>query len=334
MPAMRLGFAVKTLGRPLPSNDARRHQNNPHLRVSIGYLRAIFAYLREIGATMYRMSSDIAPYCTHPAMPQFHGQIAECAADLAQLGAEAREQGLRLSLHPSQYVVINSPDEALVAKSVADLIAQAAILDAMGLGPEAVVVLHVGGVYDDRLASIERFIRAYQRLPEAVRRRLVLENDDTRFSVGDVLHIHAATGVPLIYDYQHHMCNNREQMGVGEALRAVLQTWPAGVRPKIHFSTPRTELKTVQRKNRATGKAEPALQPPQWTNHSDYVNPFECIQVLRAVPDLPFDVMLECKLKDVAMLRLREDLARYAPDVALRFGIEPREMAPPLGPEE
>ena len=322
MHPMRLGFAVKVAGRDdLPSNDARRFQNNPHLRVSIGYLRNIFAHLRAINVSMYRMSSDIAPYHTHPDLPQFHRQVEECADELAQLGAEARDQGLRLSLHPSQFVVINSPDETLVQKSVADLISQAAILDAMQLGPEAVIVLHVGGVYNDRDGSIERFIRAYETLPEAVRRRLVLENDDVRFSVGDVLRIHAATGVPLIYDYQHHMCFDSEGMSVQAALTAVLQTWPAGVRPKIHFSTPRTESKIMQRKNKATGKNEDYLQGPLWTNHADYINPFEFANVLRTVPDAVFDVMLECKLKDVALIRLREDLPRYAPDVAARFGL-------------
>ncbi|HEX5689254.1 MAG TPA: hypothetical protein VFX76_04595, partial [Roseiflexaceae bacterium] len=81
---MRLGFAVKALGRPnLPSNDARRWQNNPHLRVSLQYLAAIFDYLADASIDMYRISSDIAPYLTHPDMPQFHHQLDECADELA-----------------------------------------------------------------------------------------------------------------------------------------------------------------------------------------------------------------------------------------------------------
>ncbi len=325
---MQLGFPVKITQRDdLPSNDARRHQSGPHLRVSLGYLRAIFDYLASIDVRMYRMSSDLAPYVTHPDMPQFHRQIDECRAELAALGADARAQGLRLSLHPSQYIIINSPDADLVQRSVRELAAQAAILDAMALGPEAVVVLHVGGVYGDRSASRERFIHAYTQLPEPVRRRLVLENDDTRFSVGDILHIHQHTGVPLIYDYQHHMCLDRERIPVAEALRACIATWPHGVQPKIHFSTPRTEMKATRRKNKQTGAAATVYQPPSWTNHADYVNPFEFINVMRQVPEREFDVMLECKLKDTALLRLRSDLPRYAPDVAARFGLlEPAEQ--------
>src|SRR5687768_942572 len=109
--ALRFGFAVKVLGQPdLKSNDARRWQNEPHLRVSLGYLRDIFAYLDQHKITMYRMSSDIAPYVTHPDMPQFHGQIKECSLELRELGQLARAQGLRLSFHPSQFVILNSPD--------------------------------------------------------------------------------------------------------------------------------------------------------------------------------------------------------------------------------
>src|SRR5436305_919594 len=79
----------------------------------------------------------------------------------------------------------------------------------------------------------------YRRLPEPVRRRLVLENDDVRYGAADVLAIHEATGVPLIFDHQHHWCNNPEGLDLAEALRRFLRTWPAGVRPKVHFSSPR-----------------------------------------------------------------------------------------------
>src|SRR4051794_34942630 len=202
---MRLGFAVKVLGRPnLPSNDARRWQNAPHLRVSLEYLDAIVSYLADTQISMYRISSDLAPYVTHQDMPQFHGQIEECAEQLAALGARAHALGLRLSFHPSQYILLNSPDASIVAKSVSDLSAQSRMLDAMSLGPEAVVITHVGGVYGDPTGGRERWVRSYERLPEHVRRRLVLENDDTRYSVADILWISQRSGVPLVFDNLHH----------------------------------------------------------------------------------------------------------------------------------
>jgi UV DNA damage endonuclease len=318
---MRLGFAAKVLGRPnLPSNDARRWQSGPHLRVSLQYLGAIISYLADTQITMYRLSSDLAPYVTHPDLPQFHGQIAECADELAAIGARARALDLRLSFHPSQFILLNSPDAAIVEKSVADLAAQAHILDLMGLGPEAVVVTHVGGVYGDLMSGRERWVSAYERLPEHIRRRLVLENDDVRYSVADILWINERTGVPLVFDNLHHWCNDRDRIDQAAALAACLRTWPAGVRPKIHFSSPRTELRLVERLSTKTGKAEQVQAPPIWSGHADYLNPFEFITLMRGAAGLPpFDVMLECKQKDRALLQLREDLQRYAPDIAERF---------------
>ncbi|MDQ6604458.1 MAG: UV DNA damage repair endonuclease UvsE [Chloroflexota bacterium] len=321
---LRLGFAVKVVGEAdLKSNDARRWQSGPHLRESLVYLRAIFEYLRRHDITMYRMSSDVAPYATHPDLPQFHNQIRECAVELRDLGRQARDMGLRLSFHPSQFIVMNSPDPAVVEKSIWDLSSQAELLDCMELGPEAVVVIHVGGVYGDKVSGRARWIETYRRLPEPVLRRLVLENDDIRFSAADVLAIHDATGVPLIFDNLHFWCNNPEGLDIAPTFARFVRTWPDGVRPKMHFSSPRTEFREVTRKNRKTGKAETTLQPPIWTGHADFLHPFEFITFMRAASSLTCDVMLEAKAKDVALIRLRRDLARYAPDIAARFGIAP-----------
>ena len=320
---MRLGFAVKVLARPeLKSNDARRWQNKPHLRVSLEYLAAILRYLGDSRISMYRMSSDLAPYATHPDMPQFHNQVAECRSELESLGRIARQMDLRLSFHPSQFIILNSPDAKLVRQSVRDLVSQAEMLDAMGLGPEAVLVVHVGGHYGDRVSGRRRWAETYRTLPEPVRRRLVLENDDLRFSAADVLAVHEDTGVPLVFDHQHHWCNNPERLAVREAATRMLDTWPLGVRPKIHYSSPRTEMREVKRKNRQSGKSEMALQPPIWTGHADFVNPFEFAHFLNLVADRTFDVMLEAKSKDLALLRLRQDLPRYLPEHAARFGVD------------
>ena len=328
MPAapLRLGFPVKVLGRPeLKSNDARRWSSEPHLRVSLGYLDAIMDYLAAHRISMYRMSSDLAPYATHPDMPQFHGMIRECQADLAAFGAKARKLDIRLSFHPSQYIVLNSPDPKLVQKSISDVASQAEMLDLMELGPEAVIVIHVGGSYGDRRGSAARWVETWKILPEHARRRLVLEHDDLRFSAADVLWIHEHTGVRLIFDHQHHWCFNPEGLPLVDAVRRILATWPEGVRPKLHFSSPRTELREIRRKNRKTGNAETALLAPVWTGHADFVHPFEFCTFMRSVPDLVFDVMLEAKAKDLALVRLRPDMLRYAPDVAARFGLSPAE---------
>ena len=319
---MRLGFPVKVTSRPeLKSNDARRWANDPHLKVSLAYVDGILDFLAAHGISMYRMSSDLAPYATHPDMPQFHGMVRESAAELQALGAKARALDIRLSFHPSQFVVLNSPDPELVRKSVWDLTSQAEMLDLMELGPEAVLVIHVGGTYGDVRASAARWVETWATLPEPVRRRLVLEHDDLRFSAADVLWIHEHTGVRLIFDYQHFWCLNPEGLPLRDTVARILATWPEGQRPKLHFSSPRTEMREIRRKNRSTGKAEIVPQPPVWTGHADFCNPFEFSTFLRTVEGLEFDVMLEAKAKDMALLRLRADLARYAPDVASRFGL-------------
>lgn len=319
---LRLGFAVKLLGEPgLKSNDSRRWANHPHLKVSLGYLDAIFDYLAKHRIHMYRMSSDLAPYATHPDMPQFHGMVKESASELSAMGAKARQLDIRLSFHPSQYVILNSPDPKLTFKSAWDLTSQAEMLDLMGLGPEAVLVIHVGGVYGDRAASNQRWVETYQRLPEPVRRRLVLEHDDIRFSASDTLWIHEHTGVRLVFDHQHFWCLNPDRLDLRDTLARMLATWPNGVRPKVHFSSPRTELRELKRKDPVTRKNTITNVAPVWTGHADFCHPFEFISFMRLGRGLEFDVMLEAKAKDLALIRLRPDLLRYAPDVAARFGI-------------
>jgi UV DNA damage endonuclease len=311
---MRLGFVVKPLARPeLKSHDSRRWQNNPHLSVSLAYLRDVFGYLATAGISMYRMSSDLAPYATHPGMPQFHDQVDESAAELAQLGGVAREAGLRLSFHAVAATVINAPDPRVATNAAADLTVLASILNRMEVGPESVVVTHTGGVYGSPQVARERCAQAIDALPSATRSRLVLENDDVRFGVVDTLWVHERTGVPLVFDRLHHRLKGGETMSDREALAACLSTWPDGVRPKIHWSTPRTEWLVEEQ----PGDETPKVTRTRWMYHADYVNPFEFIDFLRIADGLPsFDIMLEVRAKDLALIQLRRDLARFAPDLA------------------
>jgi UV DNA damage endonuclease len=264
----------------------------------------------------------LAPYLTHPDMPQFRNQVAECAAELEKLGAIARAQNLRLSFHPSQYIVLNSSNEKLTAQSIHDVASQAEILDRMGQGPEGVIVVHTGGVYGDRKAARERWAKTYERLPEYARKRLVLENDDISFSAADVLEVHRLCGVPLVFDHQHFWCLNPEQLELRAAVEAFVRTWPAGCRPKMHYSSPRTEMRQLKRKVPKTKKRKTILQPPLLTGHADYINPFEFVMMMRQLKGLEFDIMLEAKAKELALLRLRKDLARCAPDVARQLGVD------------
>ncbi|NIM94979.1 MAG: UV DNA damage repair endonuclease UvsE [Anaerolineales bacterium] len=309
-----IGFPVQILGDPsLKSHDTRRWSSDPHLRVSLQYLREIFQYLDQNDIHMYRLSSNLAPYATHPDHPQFHHQVEECRDELAEVGSMAKAQGLRLSFHPGQFIVLNSPEEDLAKRSVADLEIQASILDAMGLGDDAVVVLHVGGLYGDREAALERFALRYDALPSFVQRRLVLENDDARFSATDLLRLHEMIQVALVFDLHHHRCYNPEGLSEEEAASAFLETWSERrSRPKLHFSSPRTDW------GYRYGSKDDS-RAPVWTSHAEFADPFSFIEFYRKIMDPAPDVMLEAKAKDLAVLQLRKDIGRYAPDLDRLF---------------
>ncbi len=316
---MRLGFAVKVLGETgLKSNDARRWQNEPHLLVSIEYVQKIFEYLEKAQITMYRISSDFAPYLTHPDLPQFHNQLEEAHDELVNLGRRALRLNLRLSFHPSQYIILNAPNPKLVETSTRDFLAQATMLDIMEQPSEAVVVTHVGGVYGDRDAARRRFIDHFKALPEAAARRLVLENDDVSWGVDDVLRIHEATGIRCIFDHQHHNCFN-DGRDVVTACCQMLQTWPDDCRPKIHYSSPRVEDRVIMRRDKATGKRVESTAKALPTQHADFIDVSVFAPFVNAVTEKcgrAFDVMCEAKSKDLAVLKLREDLEAYPLAVA------------------
>jgi UV DNA damage endonuclease len=290
----------------LPSSDARRWQSGPHLRHSLEYLTAVLEYLGRHEIRMYRMTSDLAPYATHPDLPQFHHQVEECADELAQVGALARELDIRLSTHPGQYIVLNSENERVVAGAIRDLEVQAALLDHMGCGPEAVVVLHVGGAQGDALG---RFEAGFERLSERAQARLVIENDDRTFGLDDVLELHRRTGLRVVWDILHHHCNDPDGIPDREALELALATWPDDVTPKIHYSTPKTAME--ERKKKVGRKTVTEWVLPQLRAHADMIDPIAFAQFLReTAAGLDFDVMLEAKGKDLALLRLREQIER------------------------
>jgi UV DNA damage endonuclease len=306
---MRLGFAVKVLGAGgLPSHDTRRHQSEPSLGVSLDRLEAIFGYLDDHDIGFYRMATDLAPYASHPSLTRFRDQPQRFDERLAEVGARARSLGLRLSSHPGQYTVLNSENGEVQRLAAIELDVQAEIFDGMRLGPECVVVLHVGGAAGGVDAALDRFEAGFGLLSEAAQRRLVIENDDRTFALRDVLRLSERIGRPVVWDILHHHCHDPERIPDREALELALATWPAGVRPKIHYSTPKTAMEEKRRK--VGRRVERTLVLPQLRAHADMIDPIGFEHFLReTAAGLDFDVMLEAKAKDLALLRLREQLA-------------------------
>jgi UV DNA damage endonuclease len=309
---MRLGFPVRVYGCPdLPSHDGRPAHQQPQLSLSLAYVRDILLYLKNQRVRMYRLDGGLIPGALQRTWPDLQTELQDCAIQLRAVGELARSADVRLSVHAHSAVVLNTPDEDQAQHAFVLLQAQAALLDAMELGPEAVIVIHVGGVYGDFQAACDRFVQRYTRLPAEVRARLVLEHDDRRFGVEDALQLHAACGIPIVFDHQHHQLLNPGGMPMHAALERCLATWPARVTPKIHYSTPCAAMRDL-----ASGH----YKVPTWTEHADFVNPFEFAAFVREASSVPpFDVMLEAKGRDLALLKLRQDVARYAPDVAARI---------------
>jgi UV DNA damage endonuclease len=157
----------------------------------------------------------------------------------------------------------------------------------------------VGGTAGGIEAGADRFLAGSERLSEAARGRLVLENDDRAFGIGDVVPLAERAGLRVVWDPHHHHCHDPHRLSESEALAAALATWPDGVTPKIHYSSPRLDVDLATRRL------------PQLRAHADLVDPIGFERFIRDVSAAgrDFDVMLEAKAKDLALIRLRDQLA-------------------------
>jgi UV DNA damage endonuclease len=310
----RLGVAVRVLGRDgLRSRDARRPEHHPHLSISLLYVRDILLYLAEQRIGCYRLADDLVPFQDRYDSAQFAAELEACRDILAEVGALARQHQVRLTMHAGLHLSLAAPDAGIAQRSAEALVRRAALLGALGCGPDSVITLHVGGVHGDRAAALERFAARFERLPHAVQRRLALEPDEDSFALEDLLRLHQQLGVPLIFDTLHYQIHNPSRIPPSAALSLALATWPLGQRPKIHLSSQRTEAHLLP----AQGRQGRRVLGPRLGQHADFLNPFEVIAWLEAARGLPaFDMMLEAKAADLALLRLREDLARFAPEWA------------------
>lgn len=227
---------------------------------------------------VFRLSSDLVPLGSHQEV-DLSVLTFPRAAEVAALSQE-----MRLSFHPGQYT-LPSATGTVWQNSTRDLCYHLFLLNRLGVA-EGDVIVHGGGVYGDRQATAARIVENMLSLPETLRRRLRLENDERCWSVHDLLPICEITGIPLVVDNLHHQLKSDEPWNdlPWERIRA---TW-RGRRPKLHYS-----------------EQAPAKRPGA---HSDYLTASAFQDFLAGVPFHDYDVMLECKAKDLALLKLRADL--------------------------
>ena len=290
----RLGFVASVLTENLTTSRTCRLRNasTDRLRAltaeNLCALDQVITFLERRHIRLYRITSNLIPFASHPVNATRWWKTS--AGRLRELGGRLRALGIRVSTHPGQYTVLNSPTESIVRAAVAELAYHARLLDALVTDTTCKIVLHIGGLYGGTEAeAIGRFCRNANRLPDEVRRRLVIENDDRLFDADEVLGASRETGLPVVFDWLHHLSNPCLRP-VEPVLEEIFATWKAqDGRPKVHLSS---------QARRAPSGA-----------HADYVRPRDMLAFLAVAPG-PFDCMLEAKQKDRAVLRLRKELAR------------------------
>ncbi len=302
----RLGFVASVLGEDLSTSRTCRLRNATEERLrgliaeNLSALERVLSFLERHRIHLYRITSNLIPFASHPVNTVRWWD--EFAGVFTRLGATMRRVGIRVSTHPGQYTVLNSPHDAIVRAAIAELRYHATLLDAFGVDASSKIVLHVGGLYGGSgREAMDRFIAVAKELPGAVRRRLVVENDDRLFDAEAALHVGRAVGIPVVFDWLHHQAHPCGR-AITDVLPEIFSTWTASDgRPKIHLSS------------QAAGGPVGA--------HADYVDPADMMSFLRLAPPSPFDCMLEAKQKERAVLRLRNELAaRGIVEIALADG--------------
>ena len=240
--------------------------------------------------SLYRLSSDIVPLSTHKITSDWN-YIEQERDLLKKIGDFIKENNLLVSMHPGQYTVLNSTTDDVVDRAIEDLEYHSSILQAMDLSTEHRIVLHIGGVYGDKESAIERFKENFQRLSTDIQDRLIIENDDKSYTTSEVLNIAQDLEIPMVFDLHHFNCNQTEDEKLEELFPQILKTWPQSETPKIHFSSPRSE--------------------ENYLSHADYIDSEDFNQFMSQAQEWTerdFNVMLECKKKDKALFKLREEL--------------------------
>ena len=260
------------------------------VRLNLACLKKTLEYNVRHGLLFFRIGSSLVPFASHPICT-FNWQ-RHFRDELKELGDYIKEQGIRISMHPDQFVLINSHNPEVVTRSVSELVYHCELLESLGLDKSAKIQIHVGGVYGAKDQARERFSENYRKLPEMVRQRLAIENDHLSYSLKDCLLIHEQTGIPVIFDFFHHAClhngENRRQ-----ALEMAAATWSS-----------RDGVIMTDYSSQKNGAVQ--------GSHADSLDESGFRELLEETAGLDFDIMLEIKDKELSALEARRllDLAK------------------------
>lgn len=286
---MKIGYACICLGsdKAKQRTCTMKYVNDETLRDIIASNLASLEYILHYNADhhimMYRLSSDIVPFGSSD-INTLNWRELFCE-DFARIGHLIQQYGMRVSMHPGQYTLLNALDPLIVERSIQDLRYHCDVMDLMGLDASHKMILHVGGVYGDKEASMKRFIQVYETLSVNIRNRLVIENDDRYYHIEDVLFIANQCGMPVVFDNLHHKLHAPQtECELYEWLYMANLTWKKedGLQ-KIHYSE--------QEEGKRAGAHARRIS----------IDPF-----LSFVQNLPFDldIMLEVKDKNFSALKI------------------------------
>jgi UV DNA damage endonuclease len=238
-----------------------------------------FCRLHGIGA--FRINSQILPLKTHPGLGyaiKDLPQSTEIVNAFRKCKAYCRRHDLRTSFHPDQFILLSSPNPEVTQRSLAELDYQAEVAEWVGAD---VINIHAGGAYGNKAEALKRLIRQIRDLPQGLRSRLTLENDDRLYSPRDLLPVCEKLRIPFVYDLHHHRCLPDGQ-NVEDTTRRALSTWDR--EPLFHISSP---LNSWQDGNQR--------------NHHDFIDP-EDLPEFWLKQDVTVEV--EAKAKELAVLKL------------------------------
>ncbi|MCY8972428.1 UV DNA damage repair endonuclease UvsE [Bacillus atrophaeus] len=239
---------------------------------------------------LYRFSSSIVPLATHPdVMWDF---VTPFQKEFREIGELVKKHNLRTSFHPNQFTLFTSPKETITKNAVTDMAYHYHMLEAMDIADRSVINIHIGGAYGDKAGAIDRFHENIKQLPEEIKQRMTLENDDKTYTTEETLAVCEQEGVPFVFDYHHFYANPTDEADLNEALPRMIKTWKRiGLQPKVHLSSP---------------KSDNAIR-----SHADYVDANFLLPLLERFRQwgTNIDFMIEAKQKDRALLRLLDELS-------------------------
>jgi len=283
---------VKTLSK-LASEEAKLYRLRKITRENLNNTLRILKFNKACHIDVYRLTSKLVPLATHPDTEGWD-YIGDFENEFREIGKFIKENDFRISAHPDHYTLINSSTDKVLDVSLKDLDYHVKLFEAMGLGDyKYKLVMHIGGVYKDKKLSMERFKENFVKLPDRIRKRLVLENDDKAYTAKDVLEICKEVKAPMVLDVHHHNCVNNGE-AIEDMLYDIFETWKDEYFvPKIHFSSPKS--------------------PKEFRSHADDIEPNEFYDFLKIAKklDMDFDVMIEAKNKDNALFNLSEKLKEF-----------------------